>query len=114
MLYLTITTVNVLSFFFQIYNIEGVENKHSLFFAFRFALKTLMCHLTEMKHNTIHFLYFTQLTSQNTYLTAVNANFKKIEITKFKKKFTTNLFIYRKCDIVHSKIGSVEQFIVLV
>ena len=31
MLYLTIITVNVLSLFFQIYNIEGVENKHSLF-----------------------------------------------------------------------------------
>ena len=30
MLYLTITVVNVLSIFFQIYNIEGVENKHSL------------------------------------------------------------------------------------
>ena len=25
-----------------------------------------MCHLTEMKHTTIHFLNFTQLTSQNT------------------------------------------------
>ena len=35
-----------------------------------------MCHLTEMKHNTIHFLYFTQLTTQNTSLTIVNANFK--------------------------------------
>ena len=31
MLYLTIITVNVLSFFFQIYHIEGVENKDSLF-----------------------------------------------------------------------------------
>ena len=31
MLYLTIIIVNVLSLFFQIYNIEGVENKHSLF-----------------------------------------------------------------------------------
>ena len=30
MLYLTIIAVNVLSLFFQIYNI-GVENKHSLF-----------------------------------------------------------------------------------
>ena len=30
MLYLTIVTVNVLSLFFQIYNIEGVKNKHSL------------------------------------------------------------------------------------
>ena len=29
MLYLTIITVNVLSVFFQIYKIEGVENKHS-------------------------------------------------------------------------------------
>ena len=31
MLYLKIIVVNVLSLFFQIYNIEGVENKHSLF-----------------------------------------------------------------------------------
>ena len=31
MLYLTIIVVNVLSLFFNIYNIEGVENKHSLF-----------------------------------------------------------------------------------
>ena len=32
MLYLTIIVVNVLSLFFQIYNIECVENKHSFFF----------------------------------------------------------------------------------
>ena len=32
MVYLTINVVNFLSLFFQIYNIEGVENKHSLFF----------------------------------------------------------------------------------
>ena len=31
MLYFTIIVVNVLSFLFQINNIEGVENKHSLF-----------------------------------------------------------------------------------
>ena len=31
MLYLTFINVNVLGLFFQIYNIEGVENKHSLF-----------------------------------------------------------------------------------
>ena len=31
MLYLAIIGVIVLSLFFQIYNIEGVENKHSLF-----------------------------------------------------------------------------------
>ena len=30
MLYLTIIVVNVLSLFFQIYNIDGVENKYSL------------------------------------------------------------------------------------
>ena len=74
MLYLTIIVVNVLSLFFLIYNIEGVENKHS-FFGFRFALRTLMCQLTEMKHTTIHFLHFTQLTSQNTSLNTVDANF---------------------------------------
>ena len=43
-----------------------------------------MCHLTEMKQTTIHFfLHFTQLTSQNTSLTTVNANFKRMEIIKF-------------------------------
>ena len=31
MFYLTIIVVNVLSLFFQIYNIEDVENKHSFF-----------------------------------------------------------------------------------
>ena len=31
MLYLTIIVVNVLILFLQIYNIEGVENKHSFF-----------------------------------------------------------------------------------
>ena len=31
MVYLTIITVNVLSLSVQIYNIEGVENKHLLF-----------------------------------------------------------------------------------
>ena len=92
MLYLTIITANVLSLFFQIYNVKSVENKHS-FFAFRFALRTLMCHLTEMKHDTIHLLPFTQLKSQNTSLSRVNANFKRMEITKFINKLTTNLYI---------------------
>ena len=72
MLYLTIITVNVLSLFFQIYS-KDVLKISILCFAFRFALRTLMCHLTEMRHNTIHFVHFTQLTSQNTSLTAVNA-----------------------------------------
>ena len=67
MLYLTIVVVNVLSIFFQIYNIEGVENKHSLFL----SLRTSLCHLTEMKHTIIHFSHFTQLTSQNTSLTTI-------------------------------------------
>ena len=31
MLYLTIIVLNVLSLFFKIYNIKGVENKHSVF-----------------------------------------------------------------------------------
>ena len=108
MLYLTTTTSNVLSLFFQIYKIEGVENKHA-FFAFRFDPRTLMCHLTEMKHFT-----FTQLTSRNTSSTRVNADFKRMEITKFINKLTTNLFNYRKCEIVHNNIGSDEQFIVIV
>ena len=67
-----------------------------------------------MKHNTIYLLHFTQLTSQNTSLTTVNANFKRMEITKFLNELTTNLYIYRKCDIVNNNIGSVEQFIVIV
>ena len=73
-----------------------------------------MCHLTEMKHNTIHFLHFTQLTSQNTSLTTVNANFKRMEIAKNHNKLITNLHTYRKCDIVHNNIGSVQQVIVIV
>ena len=77
MLYLTIIFVNVESLFFQIYNIEGVENKHSLFLSSDSFLRTLMCHLTEMKHTAIHFLHFTQLTSQNISLPTVNANFKR-------------------------------------
>ena len=60
-----------------------------------------MCHLTEMKHNTINVLHFTHLTSRNTSLTRVNANFKRMEITKFINKLTTNLYIYRKYDSVH-------------
>ena len=84
------------------------------FFALRLALRTSMCHLTEIKHNTIHVLHFTQLTSQNTSLTTLNANFKRIEIAKFINKLTTHLYIDRKCDIVHNNIGSVEQFIVIV
>ena len=75
---------------------------------------TLMCHLTDMKHNIIHFLHFTHLTSQNTFLTTVNANFKRMEIAKFINKLTTNLYTYRKCDIVHNNIGSVEQVFVSV
>ena len=73
-----------------------------------------MCRLTEMKHNTIHFLHFTKLTSQNSSLITVNANSKRMEITKFINKLTTNLYIYRKCDIIHNNIGSVEKFIVIV
>ena len=52
-----------------------------------------MCHLIEMKHNTINFLHFIQLTSQNRSLTTVNANFKRMETTKFINKLTTNLYI---------------------
>ena len=40
MAYLKITTGNVLSLVFQIYDIECVENKH--FFAFRFIVRTLI------------------------------------------------------------------------
>ena len=55
---------------------------------------TLMCHLTEAKHNNIHFLHLTQLTSQNTPLTRVNANLKRMLIAKLINKLTTNLYIY--------------------
>ena len=73
-----------------------------------------MCHLTEMKHNTIQFLHLTQLPLQNTSLTTVNANFKGMKIAKFINKLTKNLYSYRKCDIVHTNIWSGEQFIVMV
>ena len=52
-----------------------------------------MCYLTEMKRNTIHYLQFTQLTSQNTSLTTVNANFKRMKTAKFINKLTTSIFI---------------------
>ena len=68
-----------------------------------------MCHLTEMKHNTITFLHFTQLTSHNRSLTTVNANFKRMETTKFINKLTTHLYTYRKCDIVHNNIITLGQ-----
>ena len=110
MLYLTIIIVNVLSLFFQIYNIEGVENKHS-FFVFRLALKTLLCHVTEMKHTTIHFLHFTQLTSQNTSLTTVNAIFKRMEITKFMNKLATNLYFYRNVLLYIITLGQLNDFL---
>ena len=42
MLYLTIIVVIFLILFFQIYKIEGVENKHLFIFVFGLAL---MCHL---------------------------------------------------------------------
>ena len=52
-----------------------------------------MCHLTEMKHNTIHVLHLTKLTTQNTSLTTVNAYLKRMELTKLIKHLTTNLCI---------------------
>ena len=73
-----------------------------------------MCHLTEMKHTTIHLLHFTQLTSQNISLTTVNANFKRMEIANFINKLTTSLYIYRNVLLYIKIIGSVEQFIVIV
>ena len=58
MLHLTIIVVNVLSLFFQIYNIECVENKHSLFLSLDSLCGLKMCHLTEVKHTTIHYFTF--------------------------------------------------------
>ena len=69
-----------------------------------------MCHLTEMKHNTITFLHFTQLTSQNRSLTTVNANFKRMETTKFINKLTTHLYIYR-CDMCIITLGQLNDLL---
>ena len=53
-----------------------------------------MFHLTEMKHNTIHFLHLTHLRSQNTSLSTVNAYIRRMEVTQFMNKLTTtSLFI---------------------
>ena len=70
-----------------------------------------MCHLTEMKHTTIHFLHFTQLTSQNTSLNTVNANFKGMEITKFINKWTTNLYIYRNVLLYIITLGQLNNLL---
>ena len=70
-----------------------------------------MCHLTEMKHTTIHFLHFTQLTSQNTSLTTVNANFKKKEIANFINKLTTNLYIYRNVILYIITLGQLNNLL---
>ena len=70
-----------------------------------------MCHLTEMKHTTIHFLHFTQLTSQNTSLTTVNANFKIMEITKFINKLTTNLYNYRNVLLYIMALGQLNNLL---
>ena len=52
-----------------------------------------MCNLNEMKHNTTNLLHLTQLTSQNTSLTTVNANFKRMEITKSLKNDYKPLYL---------------------
>ena len=81
------------------------------FFVFRFALKTLLCHVTEMKHTTMHFLHFTQLTSQNKSLTTVNANFKRMEITKFINKLATNLYFYRNVLLYIITLGQLNDLL---
>ena len=70
-----------------------------------------MCHLTEMKHTNIHFLHFTQFTSQNTSLTTVNANFKKMEITKPINKLATNLYIYRNVILYIITLGQLNNLL---
>ena len=56
MLYLTIIVVNVVSLFFQIYNIEDVEiSIHYFCVWIRFADFNV---LTEMKQTTIHYFTF--------------------------------------------------------
>ena len=81
------------------------------FFVFRFALKTLLCHVTEMKHTTIHFLHFIKLTLQNTSLTTVNANFKRMEITKFINKLATNLYFYRNVLLYIITLGQLNDLL---
>ena len=68
-----------------------------------------MCHLTEMKQTTLHFLHFIQLTSQNTSLATVNANSKRMEITKFINKLTTNLYIYRNVILYIITLGQLSN-----
>ena len=58
-----------------------------------------MCHVTEMKHTIVHFLHFTQLTSQNISLTTVKVYFKRMEITKFINKLAKNLYICRNVQL---------------
>ena len=70
-----------------------------------------MCHLTEMKHTTIYFLHFTQLTSQNTSITTVNANFKRMAITKFINKLTTNPYIYRNVVLYIITLGQLNNLL---
>ena len=69
-----------------------------------------MCHLTEMKHNTITFLHFTQLKSQNRSLTTVNANFNRMETTKFINKLNTHLYIYR-CEMYILTLGQLNDLL---
>ena len=70
-----------------------------------------MCHLTKMKQTTLHILHFTHLTSQNTSLTTVNANFKRMELTKFINKLTTNLYIYRNVILCIIILGQLNNFL---
>ena len=70
-----------------------------------------MCHLTEMKHSSIHFLHFTQMTSQNTSLTTVNANFKRMKQAKFINKLTTNLYIYRNMLLYIITLGQLNYLL---
>ena len=70
-----------------------------------------MCHLTEMKHTTIHFLHFKKMTSQNTSLTTVNANFKRIKITKSINKLATNLYIYRNVILYIITLGQLNNLL---
>ena len=81
-------------------------------FVLKFALMTLMCHLNEMKLNTVQFFFSFHTTEITKYiLNTVNAKFKIMEITKFINKSTTNLYIYRKCDIVHKTLGQLNNLL---
>ena len=64
----------------------------------------------EANYHTL-FLHFTQLTSQNSSLSTVNANFKRMEITKSINKLTTDLYIYRNVILYIISLGQLNNLL---